>query len=93
MRHVKKYVALWLIMAFVFGLAPVLSAEDTQKININQAPLEELTQLERIGPSYAQRIVEYRAKNGPFAKPEDIMKVPGVGARAFEANKDRICVE
>jgi len=61
-------------------------------ININTATAEELAKLEGIGPSYAARIVEYREKNGPFEKPEDLMKVSGIGAKTFEANKDRITV-
>ena len=93
MRQVKRYVALCLVIGFVFGLVPVLWAEDLQRININQASVEELTQLQRVGAKYAQRIVEYRDEHGPFQKPEDIMKVPGVGERTFEVNKERISVE
>ena len=47
----------------------------------------------RVGEKYAQRIVEYREANGPFEKPEDIMKVKGIGSKVWEANKDRIVVE
>jgi len=50
-------------------------------------------ELKWIGPKLAQRIVEYREKNGPFEKPEDIMLVSGIGPRAWEANKDRITVQ
>jgi len=74
-------------------LMPLVSAEEIQKININTACVEELVQLKWIGPKYAQRIVEYREKNGPFEKPEDIMLVSGIGPRAWEANKDRIVIE
>lgn len=93
MRQVKTYAALWVILALVLGLVPVLQAEEIQKININQASVEQLAQLVRIGPKYAQRIVAYREEHGPFVKPEDIMKVPGVGARTFQENQDRISVE
>jgi competence protein ComEA len=93
MRQVKKCVALWLIMAFFAGLVAVVQAEETQKININLASVEELALLARIGSKYAQRIVAYREEHGPFSKPEDIMKVPGVGERIFQENQDRISVE
>jgi competence protein ComEA len=93
MRQVKTYAALSVILALVLGLVPVLQAEEVQKININQASVEQLAQLVRIGPKYAQRIVAYREEHGPFAKPEDIMKVPGVGARTFQENQDRISIE
>lgn len=93
MRQLKRYVALGIVIGFVVGLVPALWAEDVHRININKASVEELTQLQQIGARYAQRIVEYRDEHGPFEKPEDIMKVPGVGARTFEVNKERICVE
>jgi len=64
-----------------------------EKINLNTATLEELMTLERIGPKYAQRIIDYRETYGPFEKIEDIMKVKGIGPKTFEANKDKITVE
>jgi competence protein ComEA len=64
-----------------------------EKINLNTATLEELMTLDRIGPKYAQRIIDYRQTNGPFEKIEDIMKVKGIGPKTFEANKDKITVE
>ena len=73
-------------------VAPVfLMAAD--KINLNTATLEELITLDRIGPKYAQRIIDYRETNGPFEQIEDIMKVKGIGPKTFEANKDKITVE
>jgi competence protein ComEA len=64
-----------------------------EKINLNTATLEELITLDRIGPEYAQRIIDYRETNGPFEKIEDIVKVKGIGPKTFEANKDRLTVE
>ena len=73
-------------------MAPVLLMA-AEKINLNTATLEELTTLERIGPKYAQRIIDYRETHGPFEKIEDIMKVKGIGQKTFDANKDVITVE
>ena len=64
-----------------------------EKINLNTATLEELMTLDRIGPQYAQRIIDYRETYGPFEKIEDIMKVKGIGPKTFEANKERLTVE
>ena len=64
-----------------------------EKININTASREELIKLKRIGPAYADRIIEYREKDGPFQKPEDILKVKGIGPKTWEANKDIITVK
>jgi len=94
MKTCRKVLLVTLAMIVVTALlVPLVSAEEVQKININTACVEELVQLKWIGPKYAQRIVEYREKNGPFEKPEDIMLVSGIGPRAWEANKDRIVVE
>ena len=63
------------------------------KINLNTANFEELTRLKGIGPAYAQRIIDYREKHGPFERIEDLMKVKGIGPKTFDANKDMITVE
>jgi len=68
-------------------------AGDQTKININTASAEELTQLQGIGAKYAAKIVEYREQNGPFATPEDLMKVSGIGPATLAKNKELIAVE
>jgi competence protein ComEA len=61
-------------------------------IDINTATAAELETLPGIGPSTAQKIVEYREANGPFATIEDIKNVPGIGEGKFEGIKDLITV-
>jgi competence protein ComEA len=86
-----------IIPVLVFVLVALLSAFTVaaadSKININTASSEELAQLKGIGPSYAARIIEYREKNGPFKTPEDLIQVPGIGQKTFDANKELITVE
>lgn len=59
-------------------------------IDLNTATAEELDSLPGIGPSTAQKIVSDRETNGPFATPEDLMRVSGIGAAKFEALKDLV---
>lgn len=93
MKQLKKIFVLCTAMTVVMVLAGALWAEDSGKININTALVDELVQLNKIGQKYAERIVQYREKNGPFKNPEDIMQVPGIGHKIYEMNKDRIAVE
>lgn len=62
------------------------------KININTATSEELQSLSGIGIVTAGKIIDYRAKNGKFTKPEDIKSVSGIGERTYENIKNDICV-
>lgn len=62
------------------------------KININTAGPEELDTLPGIGPSLAQRIIEYRQQHGPFRSIEDLQNVPGIGDKRWETLKDLITV-
>jgi len=82
-----------LALCVVLSFSLPLYASNDGKININSAGVEELAKLDRVGEKYAQRIVEYRETNGPFEKPEDIMKVKGIGSKIWNANKDRIAVK
>lgn len=61
-------------------------------ININTASQKELEELPGIGPTLAQRIIDYREKNGYFQTIEDIKKVSGIGDKKFEAIKDLITI-
>jgi competence protein ComEA len=63
------------------------------KININTASVEELDTLPRIGTALAKRIVDYRTKEGPFRRIEDIKNVNGIGDALFENFKDLITAE
>lgn len=65
---------------------------NTELININTASLEELDSLPGIGPTIAQRIIDYRDENGPFQTIEDILNVSGIGPSTFDNIKDLITV-
>ena len=93
MQTCKKLLVLSLVVAFFISFVPALWAQEVEKININEATVEEIALLKNVGPKYAERIIQYRQENGPFEKPEDIMKVKGIGPKTWELNKNRITVE
>lgn len=62
------------------------------KVNINTAGLAELDSLPGIGPTLAQRILDYRTQKGPFRTIEDLQNVSGIGAKKFADLKDLITV-
>lgn len=64
----------------------------TRIVNINTATKEELERLPGIGEVTAERILLYREEQGLFRKPEDIMKVRGIGTKKFEQLKSLITV-
>jgi competence protein ComEA len=69
------------------------SGADAQgKININTADAGTLQQLNGVGPSTAQKIIDYRASVGAFHAIEDIMNVSGIGQKTFEKLKPNITV-
>lgn len=90
-RH--GWLAAALVAALVLGtgrLARATQAQSEQRskpttapININTATIVQLGVLPGIGPKTAQRIVEYRQKNGSFKKIEELMNVKGIGEKGF----------
>ena len=62
----------------------------TKRININTASQEELVSLPGIGGVIAKRIIEYRQSQGPFRRPEDLLKVKGIGPKKLEKIRDLI---
>lgn len=66
------------------------AANTNNMVNINSATLEELKTLNGIGDAKANRIVEYREKNGGFTSIDQIKEVDGIGEKMFEKIKDKI---
>lgn len=60
------------------------------KVNINTASKEELDTLPGIGPSTAEKIINYRKENGKFKSIEGIKDVSGIGDSKYENIKDMI---
>ena len=93
MMRTQKWMTIVMILTLTMLMTGSVFAEEQGKININTATVEELVQLDRVGPRYAEKIVAFREENGPFKVPEDLMLVAGIGQKTFEVNRERIVVK
>lgn len=69
------------------------SLNTNNKVNINTADLTLLDTLPGVGPSTAQKIVDYREQNGKFETIDDIKNIKGIGDKKFEEIQEHICVK
>jgi len=68
------------------------SFPNDQKINLNTATSEELQKITGIGAKKAQKIIEYRQKNGTFKKVDDLREISGFGEKIIENIRESITV-
>lgn len=64
----------------------------TGLIDINTADATALDELPGVGPAIAQRIIDHREANGPFASVDDLEQVPGIGPATVDKLRDRATV-
>jgi len=81
------------LLLFLFAIAaPTAAIADP--VNINTADAATISaELQGVGMSKAQAIVEYRKNHGPFKSYEDLTLVKGIGLRTVEINRANILLE
>ena len=95
--------ALVLVAALVFASSPLVAQRgakppvtatvvSTEVVNLNSATAAQIASLPGIGLKTAELVVQYRTKNGPFKKIEEVMNVRGIGEKSFLKIKDRLTV-
>jgi competence protein ComEA len=60
------------------------------KISLGSATVEQLDAIDGIGPTLAQRIVEYRQENGGFSSIDELRQVDGIGEKRFESLREAV---
>lgn len=78
------------VLALAIGPFAVMAAE---QIDINTADVATLEKINGIGPAKAKAIVDYRSKNGPFQKIDDLEKVDGIGPKLMEKMKPEVTIK
>lgn len=86
-RFVGSLILVGLVLASMASLPTAAFAAGEKKVNINTADASQLALLPRVGPSVAQRVIEFRKENGPFKSPEDLMLVQGIGEKTWQLLK------
>ncbi len=82
----------WLVAQKAPAVKSANASAPAALINLNTASAQQLDTLPGVGAKVAARIIEYRQKNGPFKKIEDLMNVRGIGEKNFLKIKDRLTV-
>ena len=68
------------------------AAKPAVQVNLNTATVADLQELPGVGAKVAARIVEYRQKQGPFKRIEELMNIQGIGEKSFLKLRPQITV-
>ncbi|MGD9181368.1 MAG: ComEA family DNA-binding protein [Desulfobacterales bacterium] len=89
----KRFIAIFAALLVMFAFIVPVFGQDTERVNINKASAQELAKLQKVGPKFAVRIIEYRQKYGPFKLTEELMEIRGIGPHTYDRIKDKITVQ
>jgi competence ComEA-like helix-hairpin-helix protein len=82
------------LVPFSLGMSNTLPYGDPEAspVDLNTACIDDLCSVPGIGPSLAQRIVSFRAENGPFSDPSELLRVPRIGSRIAARVSERVAI-
>lgn len=79
-------------LLIAFALLVCLGLPAADKVDINKADKAGLEAVKGIGPSLAQKILDYRKANGPFKSVDDLENVNGIGPATLARMKPMVTV-
>ena len=74
------------------GTTPSAAAGPGQPLNLNTATLEQLDELDGVGPATAQKILDFREEHGGFGAVEELDQIPGIGEKRLAALREHVRV-
>jgi comEA protein len=76
--------------------APVATVRSPQaslgRVDLNQATVDDIDRLPGLGPTLAQRVIDYRRANGPFSTVDDLLSVKGIGPKKLARLRDLVVI-
>jgi competence protein ComEA len=72
------------------GPPPASGVGTTGPISLNTATLDQLDELDGVGPATAQKILAWRTQHGGFRSVDDLKQISGIGPKRFETLKDKV---
>jgi competence protein ComEA len=68
------------------------AATPSQPVNLNTATLEQLDTLDGVGPTTAQKIIDFRTAHGGFGSVDELDQIPGIGEKKLAALREQVRV-
>ena len=72
------------------AVAAGAAAAPGQPVSLNSATVDQLDELDGVGPVTAQKILDYRKEHGGFGSVDDLKQVSGIGPKRFETLKEKV---
>jgi competence protein ComEA len=66
------------------------SSTPAQPVNLNNATLEQLDTLDGVGPTTAQKIIDFRTAHGGFGSVDELDRIPGIGEKKLAALREQV---
>jgi competence protein ComEA len=89
----KCIIALTLLLTLALCAAPAFAADNSGKINLNVATVEQLQAIEGISPELAKAIIDQREENGEFVDMSELLDIDGVDNALLRKLNDFIYIE
>ncbi len=89
----KKTAVFLSIILLLSTLNTILYADDTEKLNLNAAKVEDLEKIPGLNLELAKKIIAAREENGEFVDMEELLDIPGINTQLLRQLKKYLLIE